>query len=549
MPQAVNAPTRKVAAIDIGTNSIHLVIAAVDPALGSFNVVVTEKSATRLGERDPDRGDLTSAAIERALQTLRHCRDLAESHGVEQIVTAATSAVREAPNGRDFLGTVSEQIGLDVDLVSGPEEARLIYLGVLSGMHFGERPHVIIDIGGGSTELILADGREARVLSSTRIGAVRLQREFGQSDPLPPERRSFLAAYIQGAMDPAVAQVRAGLRSAEEPLLVATSGTAMALASLAAAEDPRPPLKLQGYRLSRTRIDQLLERLVSLTPEQRKALPGLNERRAEIIVHGALILQSTMASLQIGELVICERALREGLIVDWMLRNGLLDDRLAYQSTIRERTVLHLARGFGVDLPRAERVAGHALALYEQTRGVLHDDAGEGRQLLWAAAMLHTCGQHINVAAYHKHTWYLIRHGELLGYTEAEHLMVAAIARYHRRSLPKKRHESWQLIEGRQDRHTVATMALLLRLAAALDRRPQQVIRSLTADVSSDAASQTKTVTISLMPLAAGEHAAAPDLSLERWSLAACAPWVQESAGLELAVKIGAQGAGPLDPG
>lgn len=265
MPQASNQ-TRRVAAIDIGTNSIHLLIAAVDPVLGSFNVVVTEKSTTRLGERDLDRGDLSPAAIERALLSLRHCRDLALSHGVEQIVTAATSAVREAPNGREFLSTVQEQLGLEVDLVSGPEEARLIYLGVLSGMSFGEQPHLIIDIGGGSTELILADGRDARVLSSTRIGAVRLQREFCQSDPLPAERRSFLIAYIQGAMDPAVSQVKAGLQPGQVPQLVATSGTAMALAALAAAEDPRPPLKLQGYRLSRERVDQLVNRLIALTP-------------------------------------------------------------------------------------------------------------------------------------------------------------------------------------------------------------------------------------------------------------------------------------------
>ena len=535
MPQASNQ-TRRVAAIDIGTNSIHLLIAAVDPVLGSFNVVVTEKSTTRLGERDLDRGDLSPAAIERALLSLRHCRDLALSHGVEQIVTAATSAVREAPNGREFLSTVQEQLGLEVDLVSGPEEARLIYLGVLSGMSFGEQPHLIIDIGGGSTELILADGRDARVLSSSRIGAVRLQREFCQSDPLPTERRSFLIAYIQGAMDPAVSQVKAALQPGEQPQLVATSGTAMALAALAAAEDPRPPLKLQGYRLSRERVDQLVNRLVALTPQQRRELPALNERRAEIIVPGALILQTTMASLQIPELVICERALREGLIVDWMLRNRLLDDRFAYQSTIRKRTVLHLARGFGVDLVRAERVASHALSLYDQTRGVLHDDNGEGRQLLWAAAMLHTCGQHINIGAYHKHTWYLIRHGELLGYTENEHLMVAAIARYHRRSLPKKRHESWQLLDGRNARHTVAAMALLLRLATALDRRPQPMIETLAVTVERAAGDGATTVHIVLQPIATAGKEPQPDLSLERWSLEACGGYVQEASGIELKV-------------
>jgi len=536
MPQAPKSEIRRVAAIDIGTNSTHLLVAEVDAALGSFNVVVAEKSTTRLGERDQERGELTPAAVERALQTLRHCRDLAKSHGVEQIVTAATSAVREAPNGRDFLGTVQEQLGLDVDLVSGPEEARLIYLGVLSGMRFGEKPHLIIDIGGGSTELILADGHDARVLSSSRIGAVRLQREFCQQDPLPGSRRSFLVAYIQGAIDPAVSQVKGALKPGERPQLVATSGTAMALASLAAADDPRPPLKLQGYRLSRERVDQLVSRLVAMSPEQRRALPGLNERRAEIIVPGALILQTTMAMLQVPDLVICDRALREGLIVDWMLRNHLLDDRFAFQSTIRERTVLHLARGFGVELPRAERVAAHALSLYDQTRGLLHDDGGDGRQLLWAAAMLHTCGKHINISAYHKHSWYLIRHGELLGYTEAEHLMVAAIARYHRRSLPKKRHEAWQLIEGRSARHTVASMALLLRLAAALDRRPQAVIGCLQVQAPKGGMADGGVLPIQLQAIDQGPGVDPVDLSLERWSLQRCSDAVQEACGYELRI-------------
>jgi len=521
---------RRVAAIDIGTNSIHLLVAEVDPELRSFSVVLAEKATTRLGERDPHTGDLSAEAIERAFRTLRHDRDLALSHGVEQIVTAATSAVREAPNGRDFLLALQEQLELEVDLVSGPEEARLIYLGVLSGMAFGNQPHLIIDIGGGSTELVLADGRDARSFSSTRIGAVRLQREFCQQDPIAADRRSFLQAYIQGALDPAVAEVKAALKRGEQPLMVGTSGTAMALAALAAAADPKPPLKLQGYRLSRERIDQLTARLLAMTPEQRRALPAINDRRAEIIVPGALILQTAMAMLHVRELVVCDRALREGLIVDWMLRNGLLGDRFAFQSTIRERTVLHLAQRFGVDRARTDRVAAHALSLYDQSRGLLHHDDGPGRELLWAAAQLHTCGKSINISAYHKHSWYLIRHGELLGYSEAEHLTVAAIGRYHRRSLPKKRHESWQLIEDRDQRRRVTSMALLLRLAVALDRRPAAVIGALQVQSLAGA------VSIALEPLAAGPGEQPVDLSLERWSLRSCADVVQEACGLALRV-------------
>ena len=534
-PTPPAADERRVAAIDIGTNSIHLLIAAIDPGLHSFRVLLAEKSTTRLGEREPETGDLSAEAIERGFRTLRHCRDLALSHGVEQIVTAATSAVREAPNGRDFLLALQEQLDLEVDLVSGPEEARLIYLGVLSGMALGETPHWILDIGGGSTELVLADGREGRAFTSTRIGAVRLQREFCQQDPLPPERRRFLKAYIQGSLDPAVAEVRAALRPGETPVMVGTSGTAMALAALAAADDGKPPLKLGGYRLSRERIDQLVERLVLLTPEQRRALTAINDRRAEIIVPGALVLQTAMEMLGARELVVCDRALREGLIIDWMLRNDLLGDRFAFQSTIRERSVRHLARIYGVDQARADRVSQLALSLYDQSRGLLHHDDGSGRLLLWAAAQLHGCGRHINSAAYHKHTWYLIRHGELLGYSELEHLMVAAIARYHRRSLPKKRHESWQLIEGREEKRTVASLALLLRLAAALDRRPAAVIGRIELEPqgSGDTPSGFQIV---LHPLQSGADQPDADLSLECWSLLSCSDAVGEATGLQLRV-------------
>ena len=525
--QAVNADQRRIAAIDIGTNSFHLLVAAVDPKLRTFRIIQAEKATTRLGERDPETGELTEAAMQRGLETLRQFRDLAASHRVEQIVTAATSAVREAPNGRDFLQTILDDLGMEVDLVSGPEEARLIYLGVLSGMPFGDRPHLLLDIGGGSTELILADGRDARALTSTRVGAVRLQRDFVRDDPMPPQRRSFLQAFIQGSLEPAVDKVRRRIKPGETPVLVATSGTAMAIGSLAASEEERPPRKLHGYRVTRQSLNQVVDRLVTMTPAQRRDLAPINDRRAEIIVPGALILQTTMKMLGVEEFVLSERALREGLIVDWMLRQGLLEDRFSFQSSIRQRTVLHQVQRFAVNQSRAERVASHALSLYDATRGVMHDDSGEGRELLWAAAMLHTCGQHINISAYHKHTWYLIRHGELLGYSEAEHLMVAAIARYHRRSLPKKRHESWQLVATRDNRRCVHQMALLLRLAAALDRRPEPVISALRIHAVKGS------LDLEIVPERVNQN-----VSLEQWSLEGCAEVVKEAVGVNLRVRV-----------
>ena len=523
----VSRKVRTVAAIDVGTNSTHMLVASVDVALSTFSIDLAEKSNTRLGERDPDTGELTPEAMARGLESLRHFRELALSHQVEQVVVAATSAVREAPNGRDFLQRIKDELDLDVDLVSGPEEARLIYLGVLSGMPFGDRPHLVLDIGGGSTELILADGRDARALTSTRVGAVRLQRDFVKDDPIPPHRRSFLQAFIQGSLEPAVDKVHRRIKPGEKPVLVATSGTAMAIGALAASEDDRPPLKLHGYRVSKQRLNRVVDRIAVMTPEQRRGLAAINDRRAEIIVPGSLILQTTMKMLDVDELVLSERALREGLIVDWMLRHGLLEDRFSFQSSIRQRTVIHQVQRFAVNQARAERVACHALNLYDSTHRTLHRDDGSGRDLLWAAAMLHACGQHINLSAYHKHSWYLIRHGELLGYSESEHLMIAAIARYHRRSLPKKRHESWQALQTRDNRRTVSQMALLLRLATALDRRPDPVVQTLKAEVKGG------DLILQLVPERLNQN-----LSLEQWSLESCSALVREVTGLHLKVRV-----------
>jgi len=229
--------------------------------------------------------------------------------------------------------------------------------------------------------------------------------------------------------------------------------------------------------------------------------------------------------LNVEELFLSERALREGLIVDWMLRHGIFQDRFTYQGSIRKRTVIHQVKRFAVDSDRAEQVASNALNLFDNTYGVLHTDNGNGRELLWAAAMLHSCGQHITISSYHKHSWYLIRHGELLGYSQSEHLMVAAIARYHRKSLPKKRHLSWQILGSKEQRKTVLEMSLILRLASSLDKRPIPVIKSI--QIQAD----TKKLECKLIPRISGQN-----LNLEKWCLLECTPIIKELCQVKLEV-------------
>ncbi len=463
------------AAIDIGTNSIHMVVVRIDPSLPAFTIIAREKSTVRLGDRDPKTGELTPAAIDRALGALRRCRDLAASLEVREVVAVATSAVRESPNGRDFIKQVRREIGISINLISGPEEARRIYLGVLSGMEFHSRPHVIIDIGGGSTELILGDGQDPRHLSSTKVGAVRLTAEFVTTDPIAPSELNYLYAYVRGMLERPIEEIHAHLQPGETPAqlrLVGTSGTAECLAAIHAAETlGTVPDPLHGYELPLDGLRQVVQRLSKMTYAQRAELPGMNDRRAEIIVAGAVVLLEAMEMLGVRSLVVCERALREGVVVDWMLTHNLIADRLRFQSSVRERSTLALARKYRVNLDSAQRVATFALTLFDQTRDLLHPWGDAERELLWAAAILHNCGHHVSHAAHHKHAYYLIRNGELLGFTETEIETIANLARYHRKSAPKKRHEGYQNLAGKRYRQIVDELSPLLRIAAALDRR------------------------------------------------------------------------------
>jgi exopolyphosphatase/guanosine-5'-triphosphate,3'-diphosphate pyrophosphatase len=471
---------RILAAIDVGTNSIHMVVARILPSLPAFTVIAREKDTVRLGERDPLTGCLTEAAMKRALNALKRCQDIATSLNTEQIIAVATSAVREAPNGREFLQRVEAELGLWVNLISGQEEARRIYLGVLSGIEFNQKPHIIIDIGGGSTELILGDGQDPRTLSSTKIGAVRLTDQYVSTDPISDMEFHTLQAYIRGMLERAVDDLRAHLRPGEVPRMIGTSGTIETLALLHARNQLGfSPSPLQGYSFRLTDLRDMVIRLRRMSCADRAQLPGLNERRAEIIVVGALILQEAMTLLGMESITICERSLREGVVVDWMLTHGLIEDRMRYQSSVRQRSVLKIAQKYRVDLRHSERVANFALSLFDQTSRVLHDWGEVERELLWAAAILHNCGHFVSHDAHHKHSYYLIRYGELLGYTEAEIEAIANLARYHRKSNPKKKHESYRNLTSKSLRRMVEQLSPLLRLAVALDRRQIGAIQSV----------------------------------------------------------------------
>jgi len=479
---------RILAAIDLGTNSLHMVVVRIEPTLPAFSIIAREKDTVRLGDRCPKTGALKPEVMQRAIATLRRFQEIAKSLFTETIVAVATSAVREAPNGRDFLQQVEEEVGLSVDLISGQEEARRIYLGVLSGMEFNNQPHMIIDIGGGSTELILGDSNEPRSLSSTKVGAVRLTAEYITTDPISNAEFQYLQAYVRGMLERPIEELLAHLQPNECPRLVGTAGTIESLVTIHAREKlGMLPSPLSGYQLSLKDLRDLVNRLRKLSYSERAAIPGMSDRRSEIILAGAVILQEAMTQLGVESLTVCERSLREGVIVDWMLTHGLIEDRLRYQSSVRQRNVLKTAQKYQVDLEHSERVADFATSLFDQTQGLLHTWGAEERILLWAAAILHNSGHYVAHSAHHKHSYYLIRNGELLGYTETEIEVIANLARYHRRNPPKKKHENYRNLPSKKHRQMVNQLSALLRLAVALDRRQIGAIRQLRCEYRPDA--------------------------------------------------------------
>ncbi len=531
IPFSIGQTKQVIAAIDIGTNSVHMVVVEIDPKLPAFHIIAKEKDTVRLGDRDPDTGDLTEEAIKRALNALKRCKDLAESLNVRQILAVATSATREAGNGIAFLHRIKSELGISVNLISGQEEARRIYLGVLSGMDFGDRPHVMIDIGGGSTELILADIREARFLSSTKVGAVRLTKEFVTSDPISKKELNYLKAYVRGMLERPVEEIWHSLQLNENPRLVGTSGTIETLATIHALDKQGTvPNPLNGYQLTRQDIEAATNKLAAMTYEERFSIPGISDKRAEIIVPGAIILLEAMEMLCINSITICERALREGIIVDWMLTQGLISDRLRYQNEVRNRNIFKIAHKYQVDLEYSERVANFALSLFEQTQEHLHQWGQDEKELLWAAAILHNCGIYISHSAHHKHSYYLIRNAELLGFTELELELIANIARYHRKSKPKKRHDSYQELPSKKYQLMVRQLSAILRIAVALDRRNKGAI----ARVRCHFDPKQRILDVTVIP-----HEIGDDCALELWSLDYKKPIFEEEFDIQLQAKLG----------
>lgn len=462
----------RIAAIDIGTNSVHMIVVRLRPDL-SFEVIDREKEMVRLGAGGLDGKKLTREAMAAALQALSKFERLARSHQVDEILAAATSATREAENGGEFLAAIERQTGIRPRIITGMEEARLIHLAAVYGVDAPGRT-VVIDIGGGSVEITLGDQQEARFARSFKIGVIRLTERFVTSDPLARRDERRMIAHIGEQVDRYLAHIVA----AGFDRVVGTSGTVLSLGTVAAALDRgNPPDELRNLRVPAKSLRRVRKLVTGQDLEERLQIPGLDPRRADLVVAGAVLLDTLLRGLGAGEITLCDLALREGLILDYIHQHGRDIARVDRYPDVRRRSAIELAERCSWEADHGKQVARLALALFDGTRA-LHGLGEREKEWLEYAALLHDIGTHISFERHHRHSYYLIKNGDLRGFEPDEIAIMALAARYHRRAVPKKTHEGYEDLDHRQ-RRIVRVLAACLRLAESLDRSRHGVVRGL----------------------------------------------------------------------
>ncbi len=476
IPQEATSPVR-MCVVDLGTNSFHAVI--VDALPGTFRVVDRFKEMVQLGDEGFQTHQLSEAAVARALRALKRIRLLAEGWGATEFLACATSAIREAENGGDFLQRVRHEIGLHVRVIDGLQEAHLIYKGVQRAVPMPE-PTLIVDIGGGSTECIIATSTQALYLFSLKLGAARMRHRFITTDPISAEELQVLQAYYREQLVPVYAAARQhGVRE-----LVGSSGTMENLASVCARMLGERRRSIYELAFPAEALRRVAHRILGASRQERQRMRGIDAKRLDQIVAGAALLDVMLEDLAIERVRISPHALREGIVVDFVEQNAPRLAQLTAFADVRRRSVYEMGWRFDWEYRHASQVAALALQLFDATR-TLHQLAAADRELLEYAALLHDIGYHISHHSHHKHGLYLIKHADLRGFTSEEIAILANVVRYHRGSLPKPSHADFMALSP-ADRQRVRILAALLRLAEGLDRSHNQNVRALHVHLEPD---------------------------------------------------------------
>ena len=483
----------RIAAIDIGSNSIRQIVADVSPT-GQIRVVDEMKAMPRLGEGLEATGALSPSAIEAAATAVQRMVMLAGQLGAARIEIVATSAVRDAANGADFTGQVATLTGRAVRILSGEEEALLCFRSALAHFELGAGRTVVMDIGGGSLELVLAkDGLIERV-ASLPFGAVRLTERF-LSPKVTPRRVRALRAHVRDGLRRAVP-----VKDWRGAQVIGSGGTFTNLAGIVLSRQHVTVRSPHGTRVTRVELEHVLDWLQRLESHERAHVPGLNPARADIIVAGLAVAAEVLSRFDPRDLLASAYGIREGLLLEAALVTPVIAD----PGVARERSVREFAERCHYEEPHARQVQALSLQLFDALAPRMQLGADD-RRLLADAALLHDVGYHINYEKHHKHSFHLISHAELLGMTPAQQIVVAHIARYHRGAAPKMKHRGFAQLD-RASRERVVKLAALLRFADGMDRGHVAAVGELHVKVTDDA-----------VRVSVAEAAGATSVRLECW--------------------------------
>lgn len=456
------------AVIDVGSNTIRSLIVQPLPDR-SYRILDDEREPVRLASGLTRQGRLSTSAIARGVKVLKRMAEIVRGRGVRRVEVVATSAIRTASNQREFIDRVRSETGLRVRVISGAEEARLAFESAARSFDLAEFPCAVADVGGGSTEVILGVGNHMQRDYSLSLGTVALTEEFLHSDPV--KRREFKAMRKRIQRELEAAKIA---RAPRPQFLIASGGTATSIAQMVMARQGLDGRPVQGFEMTQAELLHLRQALLRRTLAELRETPGLSPDRADLIIAGVAILYEVLGHLKANVLRVSTRGIRHALL------NRLITRRSALVTAplVRRRRLASaeaLLRSLRVEPQHGEHVRDIALSIFDQCAESLGIEAG-ARDLLAAAALLHDVGYVVGFRQHHKHSYHLIAHAQLDGFTPHEREIIAQVARYHRRSGPKKRHAAWAAL-SHEYRELVARLSAILRIADALDRRHSQGVR------------------------------------------------------------------------
>ncbi|MBE9065732.1 Ppx/GppA family phosphatase [Leptolyngbya cf. ectocarpi LEGE 11479] len=468
----------KLAAIDIGTNSIHMIIVDVI-AQRNFEVIEREKEMVKLGVGVFATNRLSDRAFNLGVETISRYVRLAEQRGVDAVITAATSAIREAQNGEAFINKVIQQTGISPKIISGKEEARLIFLAVRNSIALEDRTALVIDIGGGSTETVVGNRQDVLFGDSLQLGVLRLLDMFEDKGPVGEEGRSVLEAHIQFVAQKTLDQIQ----SLGFDQVIGTSGTIRTLGEAAHLKATGESLRsVNAEVVSLTHIADLTQGLLGKKLEKRAKVEGISDKRADAIHLGGILLVKLLEIANAKEITLCEASLREGMILDYLERHSHEVETFLPQANLRYRKAAQLVQKYQADWQQNCHVANLALQLFDQTQDLHQYDTFE-RELLEFAALLHDVGQYISFQKHHKNSRYIISRADLRGFTDEEILLMGHLARYHCKAAPTKNHKRFRRL-SKSHRRIVQTLSGMLRIAVSLDKTKNQRVTGINCKIS-----------------------------------------------------------------